>query len=70
MNKFGKMLKKARDNIELSLGSVSKKTGVSAAYIMHLEKGIRKNPSVTVFLTLCRFYGFNPASTIFLFEVA
>lgn len=44
----GKIIRNSRNYKDMSLQQLSKKTGVSAAYIMRLEKGERSCPSVLI----------------------
>lgn len=44
----GKIIRNSRNSRDMSLQQLSKKTGVSAAYIMRLEKGERACPSVFI----------------------
>ena len=62
--KFGERMKEIRLNNELSLRAVSKDTQISAAYLSLLEKGKKRNPSVLMFSSLCRYYGIDPGVAI------
>jgi transcriptional regulator with XRE-family HTH domain len=49
-------LREARAAKGLSLRAASQQTGISFNYIAELERGEHRKPSVTVALTLARFY--------------
>lgn len=54
--KFGKHIKRMRNDRNASLHDVASKTGVSANYISELEKGIKKNPSDEVIHGLADYF--------------
>jgi len=64
---FGEKMKEIRGRCELSLRAVSRDTGISAVYLGLLEKGTKRNPSVQMFLSLCRYYGIDPTEEIMKF---
>lgn len=47
-------LKKIRLDKNYSINKLSKKTGISRAYITQLERDIYKNPTLDVILKLCK----------------
>lgn len=41
-------MRKIRTSKNMTLEDLSERTGISAGYLCHLEKGTRKNPSVQI----------------------
>ena len=41
-------MKILRENKGISLSDLSKQSGISVGYLCHLERGTRKNPSISV----------------------
>lgn len=61
---FGKKIKFIREKCEQSLREVSRETGISGNYLSQLETGKKRNPSIKIFLALCRYYGIDPTKEI------
>lgn len=55
MNTIGKLLKKARENSNMTQSDVADIVGISRAYYADLERG-RYNPSIKVLVKLCNLY--------------
>lgn len=45
---YSNYIKQIREGKGISLSKLAEKTGISAGYICHLEKGSRTNPSITI----------------------
>jgi transcriptional regulator with XRE-family HTH domain len=57
---FGELLKELRAGAGLSLGQLARQVGLSAAYLLDLERGARKPPPLKVVLILARALGADP----------
>lgn len=51
---FGELLKELREGAGLSLGRLARQVGLSAPYLLDLERGARKPPPTPVVLRLAR----------------
>lgn len=63
-NKLGTYLKNIRTERGFSLSDVGEKIDVSPSYIFRLEKGERKNPSISIISKLCNFYNLDLSSVL------
>lgn len=57
METFGSLLRKKREEKNLSIRQLAKITGVSPAYISQLENNYRNNPTPRVLRALCAGLG-------------
>ena len=55
MSNFGDMIRKAREEMDISQRTLSFMTGVSNAEISRIESGVRKSPSLNTIAKLCDF---------------
>jgi transcriptional regulator with XRE-family HTH domain len=60
---FGKELRDARNNADLTQEKISEITGLDSDYISMLERGIRQ-PSLTTVLLLCSALGISGADLV------
>ena len=50
---FGELIKYKRIQKELSINALAKKLDISPSYLMRLEKGENKNPSIAIVIAIC-----------------
>ena len=62
---YSNNLKNIRKNKGITLEELSEKTGISAGYLCHLERGSRKNPSIDVMEKLSKILGKNVMEIFF-----
>ena len=56
---IGNRIKQLRERKNLTLQGFAEKIGSSHGYISRLERGIEKNPSVTLIIAICTVFGIN-----------
>lgn len=53
---FGQRVRAKRQELQMSQGMLFERTGISASYISHLERG-KGNPSLDVMIQICEVLG-------------